>query len=97
MRESERTTDIWDPHPLTYCRDPPLFRAFIAYDEALEFNKCVILIKVYSLQPNRLEASANQCAVPARLGALHLYPHATVTLSPWVGGTRQYFEHPHSQ
>ncbi len=25
-----------------------------------------------------------------RLGALHPCPHATVTWSPWVGGTRQY-------
>ena len=32
----------------------------------------------------------SQCAVPARLLALHPCPHATVSWSPMVGGTQQY-------
>ena len=45
--------------------------------------------------PNRLGAllciaPASQCAILARLGALHLCPHTTVTWSPWIGGTQQY-------
>ncbi len=38
----------------------------------------------------RSDGGFSQCAVPARLGALHPCPHATVTWSPWEGGTRQY-------
>ncbi len=30
------------------------------------------------------------CTANARLGALHLCVHATVTWSPWIGGTQQY-------
>ncbi len=30
------------------------------------------------------------CGPRTHLGALHPYPHATVTWSPWEGGTRQY-------
>ncbi len=33
----------------------------------------------------------SQRAILACLGAFHPCPHATVTWSPWVGGTRQYF------
>ena len=32
----------------------------------------------------------SQCVVSACLGAFHPCPHATVTGSPWEGGTRQY-------